>query len=142
METTVDREVALAIVRQAYAKQTMCLANVLDPGIGAAFAHVRREDFLGPGPWQMLRAPGLYSPTPEADPVYVYIDRPIGLVPERYINNGQPSLHAMLLKAAGIKEGEHVVHVGAEALADGHRRCGRRADRSSRSRARGRVHQG
>ncbi|MGH8317432.1 MAG: protein-L-isoaspartate O-methyltransferase family protein [Steroidobacteraceae bacterium] len=113
METSVDREVALAIVRQAYAKQTMCLADVVDPRIGAAFAEVRREDFLGPGPWQMLRAPGLYSPTPEADPVYVYIDRAMGLVPERNINNGQPSLHAMLLKAAGIKEGEHVVHVGA-----------------------------
>lgn len=113
METTVDREVALAIVREAYAKQTMALADVADPRIGAAFAHVRREDFLGPGPWQMMRAPGLYSPTPGADPVYVYTDRVVGLIPERGINNGQPSLHAMLLGAAGIREGEHVVHVGA-----------------------------
>lgn len=113
METAVDREVALAIVRQAYAKQIMALADVADPRIAAAFAHVRREDFLGPGRWQMLRAPGLYSPTPEPDPVYVYTDRVFGLIPERGINNGQPSLHAMLLKAAGIREGEHVVHVGA-----------------------------
>jgi protein-L-isoaspartate(D-aspartate) O-methyltransferase len=113
METAVDREVALTIVRQAYAKQTLALADVADPRIRAAFAHVPREDFLGPGPWQMLRAPGLYSPTPEADPVYVYIDRAMGLIPERGINNGQPSLHALLLQAAGISEGEHVVHVGA-----------------------------
>lgn len=113
METTVDREVALAIVRQAYANQTLALADVTDPWIGAAFAHVRREDFLGAGPWQMMRAPGLYSRTPGADPVYVYVDRAMGLIPELGINNGQPSLHAMLLKSAGIKEGEHVVHVGA-----------------------------
>lgn len=113
MEISVDRKVALAIVRQAYAKQTMALADVADPRIGAAFAHVPREDFLGPGPWQMMRAPGIYSPTPEADPVYIYLDRAMGLVPERSINNGQPSLHAMLLKSAAIKEGEHVVHVGA-----------------------------
>lgn len=113
METTVDREVALAIVRQAYAKQTMALADVADPRIVAAFAHVRREDFLGPGPWQLMRAPGIYSPTPEADPVYIYLDRAMGLLPERSINNGQPSLHAVLLRSAAIKDGEHVVHVGA-----------------------------
>ncbi|MGA7540593.1 MAG: hypothetical protein WBW93_17685 [Steroidobacteraceae bacterium] len=113
METTVDPEVALTIVRQAYAKQTLALADVADPRIRAAFAQVPREHFLGPGPWQMLRAPGLYSPTPEADPVYVYIDRAMGLIPERGVNNGQPSLHALLLQAALIREGEHVVHVGA-----------------------------
>ena len=108
-----EREVELAIIRQAYAKQILALTDIADPRIGAAFAHVRREDFLGHGPWQMLRAPGVYAPTPDADPVYVYVDRALGLVPERGINNGQPSLHAMLLKAAAVREGDHVVHVGA-----------------------------
>jgi protein-L-isoaspartate(D-aspartate) O-methyltransferase len=108
-----DREAELGIVRQAYAKQILAEAGVTDPRIRAAFARVRREDFLGPGPWQMMRAPGIYSTTPEADPVYLYVDRLVGILTDRRINNGQPSLHAMLLAAAAISEGEHVVHVGA-----------------------------
>jgi protein-L-isoaspartate(D-aspartate) O-methyltransferase len=68
--------------------------------------------FLGPGPWRIMRAPGLYTTTPEADPVYIYTNHVVGLLTERGINNGQPSLHAMLIAAAGINAGEHVVHIG------------------------------
>lgn len=108
-----DREAELAVVRQAYAKQILAEAGITDRRICAAFAQVRREDFLGQGPWQMMRAPGIYSMTPEADPVYLYTNRLFGIISERGINNGEPSLHAMLLAAAEIREGEHVVHVGA-----------------------------
>lgn len=54
-----------------------------------------------------------YSPTPDADPVYLYTNDVFGLVPERRVNNGQPSLHAALIAAADPRDGEHVVHVGA-----------------------------
>jgi protein-L-isoaspartate(D-aspartate) O-methyltransferase len=108
-----DRQTELAIVRQAYAKQIMAAAGIVEPRIEAAYAEVRREDFLGPGPWPMLRFPGGYCATPDADPVLLYVDQLVGLVPERQVNNGQPSLHAALLAAAGIQEGDHVVHVGA-----------------------------
>jgi protein-L-isoaspartate(D-aspartate) O-methyltransferase len=37
----------------------------------------------------------------------------IGILPERNLNNGQPSLHAALIAAAAPQPGEHVVHVGA-----------------------------
>jgi protein-L-isoaspartate(D-aspartate) O-methyltransferase len=56
--------------------------------------------------------PGTYLPSPAADPVYLYVDQVVGLVPERGINNGQPSLHAILLAAGEVKAGDHVVHVG------------------------------
>ena len=108
-----DKQTELAIVRHAYAKQVMAAAGIVDPRIQAAYAEVRREDFLGPGPWQMLRFPGGYCVTPDADPVLLYVDQLFGLVPERKVNNGQPSLHAALLAAAAIQEGDHVVHVGA-----------------------------
>jgi len=108
-----DRQTELAIVRRAYAKQILAAARISDLRIEAAFAEVRREDFLGPGPWQMFRLPNAYVTSPDADPVYVYVDQLVGLIPERGINNGQPSLHAMLMAAAQIKAGEHVVHVGA-----------------------------
>jgi protein-L-isoaspartate(D-aspartate) O-methyltransferase len=108
----IDRQTELAIIRRAYAKQTLAAARVRDPRIQAAYAAVPREDYLGPGPWQVMRMMGGYAPTPDADPVYLYVDQVIGIVPERWLNNGQPSFHAGLLSAAGINEGEHVVHVG------------------------------
>ena len=109
---SLDRQTELAIVRRAYAKQTLAAARVTDQRIEAAYAAVPREDYLGPGPWQIMRMLGGYAPTPDADPVYVYVDQVVGLVPERWLNNGQPSFHAALLSSAGINEGEHVVHVG------------------------------
>jgi len=48
-------ESELDIVRRAYAKQVMAAAGVEDARVEAAFAAVRREDFLGPGPWPILR---------------------------------------------------------------------------------------
>jgi len=103
----------LAIVRRAYAKHVLANANINDPRVGAAFAAVRREDFLGPGPWPMPRWSGPYVPTPSDDPVYLYQDTLVGIVPERHLNNGQPSLHALLISAATPRSSEHVVQIGA-----------------------------
>ena len=77
-----------------------------------AFATVPREDFLGPGPWQVFVGAG-YIPSVSDDPRLLYQDVLIGLAPERRINNGQPSLHARCLAAAAPGTGETVVHVGA-----------------------------
>ena len=41
----------LAIIRRAYAKQVLAKVQVYDPRLESAFTQVRREDFLGPGPW-------------------------------------------------------------------------------------------
>jgi protein-L-isoaspartate(D-aspartate) O-methyltransferase len=107
-----DCEVELAIVRRAYAKQIMVPLNASDPRVEAAFAVVRREAFLGPGPWPILHF-NRYVTTPSDDPVYLYQDALVGIIPERSLNNGQPSLHAMLIAAAAPRLGEHVVHIGA-----------------------------
>lgn len=106
-----DRLTELAVIRRAYAKQILAEAQIVDPRVEAAFAVVPREDFLGPGPWLVYRWPN-YVPTPSADPVYIYTDNLVGLIAERSINNGQPSLHARLIASAAIDEGDHVVHVG------------------------------
>jgi len=106
-----DPQSELPIVRRAFAKQIMAMVGVKNPSIEAAFAAVPREDFLGNGPWQIFRY-NRYVPTPNDDPVYLYTDELVGIIPERSINNGQPSLHAYLLGAASPLPGEHVVHVG------------------------------
>jgi protein-L-isoaspartate(D-aspartate) O-methyltransferase len=101
----------LAIVRRAYAKQIM-LFNPVHPRVEAAFAAVRREAFLGPGPWPIC-ARGGHMTTPDDDPVYLYQNVLVGLIPERRLNNGQPSGHAMLIARADPRPGEHAVHIGA-----------------------------
>jgi len=111
-----ERTQELAIIRRAYAKQILAQAQVDDPRVELAFTEVRREDFLGPGPWVIPRwfEPWRceYVPTPSADPVYLYIDTVVQVVAERHLNNGQPSGHARWIASASIKPSEHVVHIG------------------------------
>jgi protein-L-isoaspartate(D-aspartate) O-methyltransferase len=108
-----DRESELAIVRRAYAKHVMAAAGVADRRVEAAFAAVSREHFLGPGPWPILRWGRGYIPTPNRDPVYLYDDVLVGIIPERDLNNGLPSFLATLIANGGPRLGEHAVHIGA-----------------------------
>jgi protein-L-isoaspartate(D-aspartate) O-methyltransferase len=112
MEGKMDTQAELRIVRAAYAKQVLAAASVDDARLAQAFATIPREDFVGPGPWLVLRWLRDYVPTPDADPVYLYTDDLVALVPERRVNNGQPSLHAHLIHQALPAAGRHVVHVG------------------------------
>jgi protein-L-isoaspartate(D-aspartate) O-methyltransferase len=103
----------LAAVRRAYAKLLLAAAGIAHERIEAAIAAVPRENFVGPGPWAILRWASGYVPTPSVDPVYLYADVPIGIVPGRNLNNGAPSLHVPLLASAAPEIGNHVVHIGA-----------------------------
>lgn len=107
-----DRQGELRIIRAAYAKQILAAAWVDNARLEAALSATRREDFLGAGPWWILRRFRDYITTPDADPVYLYTDDLVGILPERHLNNGQPSLHAYLIHQASPSVGDHVVHVG------------------------------
>src|SRR6266849_7186794 len=108
-----DRQGELSIIRAAYAKQILAAAWIVgNARLEAALSATRREDFLGPGPWFILRGFLEYVTTPDADPVYLYTNDLVGVVPERRLNNGQPSLHAHLIHKASPAVGEHVVHIG------------------------------
>lgn len=108
-----DRNTEQNVIRRAYAKRIMAVFGVSDRRIEAAFASVKREDFLGRGPWQVARWGHAYMPTPSRNSVYLYDDVVVALIPERHLNNGQPSLHAALIASAAPRMGEHAVHVGA-----------------------------
>src|SRR5690606_19404866 len=95
----------LQIVRRAYAMNVMAAAGVDDARVLDAFAAVPREAFLGPGPWPLYRFWEGYVPSPGADPVYLYTNGLVGIAPERHINNGEPSLHALLIARAAPKRG-------------------------------------
>jgi protein-L-isoaspartate(D-aspartate) O-methyltransferase len=107
-----DRQGELGIIRAAYARQILAAAEVADARLEAALRETRREDFLGPGPWPILRWFRNYVLTPDADPVYLYTNDLVGILPERHLNNGQPSLHAHLIHQAAPVAGDHVVHIG------------------------------
>jgi protein-L-isoaspartate(D-aspartate) O-methyltransferase len=107
-----DRDAKLATIRRTYAKQVTAAAEVDDARLENAYASVPREHFLGPGPWQVETPENAYVEIPSDDPVHLYTDSVVGIIPERQLNNGQPSFHASLLSHAAPQAGEHVVHIG------------------------------
>src|SRR5215510_14322957 len=102
----------LAIVRRAYARQILGAVNVRNDRLEQVFATVRREDFLGPEPWQIMQWPPRQATLPVNDPVYVYQDVVLALAPERGVNNGSPSLHAKMLNDLAVEPGQHVAQIG------------------------------
>ncbi|HTX51316.1 MAG TPA: methyltransferase domain-containing protein [Caulobacteraceae bacterium] len=103
----------LQILRRAYARHVYFASRADDPRLEAAFAETPREAFMGAGPWRMPGIGFTYHPTPDDDPHWLYQDALVGLMPEKGLNNGQPSFLAFLIGLGRAKTGEHVVHIGA-----------------------------
>ena len=103
---------SLKALRRFYARYITAGAEIVDQRIVEAFANVRREHFVGPGPWH-IPVMGGYIVTETDDPAVLYQDILVGLAPDRGLNNGEPSLHAKCMAAAAAQAGEVVVHVGA-----------------------------
>jgi protein-L-isoaspartate(D-aspartate) O-methyltransferase len=105
----------LQTLRLAYARYVYFTSAADDPRLEAVLAKVPRETFMGPGPWR-LPAPGArhgYRETPDAEPHWLYHDALVGLIPEKALNNGQPSFLTFLVGLGRARSGEHAVHVGA-----------------------------
>ena len=102
----------LEIVRRVFAKQIVHAARATDPRLEEALAALCREDFLAPGPWQLMRFPGGYQQTPNDDPIYLYQDAPVAILMEKGLNNGQPSFLTFLVALGGLQHGERAVHIG------------------------------
>jgi protein-L-isoaspartate(D-aspartate) O-methyltransferase len=99
-------------LRRFYARLITACAGVEDSRIVDAFTTVERERFMGVGPWQ-IKVPNGYISTETNDPAVLYQDILVGLVPEKGINNGEPSLHAKCIGVASPKAGETIIHIGA-----------------------------
>jgi protein-L-isoaspartate(D-aspartate) O-methyltransferase len=103
------------LLRRFYAEEVRVCANVRTRALVEAFTRVRREKFLGPGPW-LIGLPGVatsdYWTTEDADPAHVYHNVVIAIDPEKRLNNGQPSSLAMWMDALELKPKARVLHVG------------------------------
>ncbi|MGA1985017.1 MAG: rRNA adenine N-6-methyltransferase family protein [Candidatus Sulfotelmatobacter sp.] len=107
--------------RRFYAEEIRFAAQLTSPALVEAFAHVPREDFLGPAPWQVAspEVVGLVS-LGLAGSAYVTTDDPRDLYhnvlaaidPARKLNNGQPSALAAWINALDLKAGQRVFHLG------------------------------
>ena len=96
-------------------------ASLTTPGLLEAFAKVPREEFLGPGPWQIgsvnaraMSAEGFgqLSYITVEDPRDVYHNVVIALDRAKDINNGQPGSLGRWIDALELKPGERVYHLG------------------------------
>jgi protein-L-isoaspartate(D-aspartate) O-methyltransferase len=102
----------LKSVQRAYAEELRIAGPVRNnPKILKAFATVRRDRFLPPGPWTLH---GTVSwRTPDDDPSWAYHNVLISLDKRKGINNGSPSMWAYFFDQLDIKPGDRVLQVGA-----------------------------
>jgi protein-L-isoaspartate(D-aspartate) O-methyltransferase len=108
----------LSALRRFYASEIAVVAGLRTPRLEEAFAAVPREQFLGPGPWDLAgmdpRRPGsvIYRRTPDDDPRHLYHNVAVAIDTARELNNGHPSSLAAWLDALAPAPGETFVHVG------------------------------
>lgn len=104
--------------RRFYAEEIAAVAGLRSDRLINAFAEVRREDFLGPGPWQLASLDfssgtgTTYRATPDDDPRRIYHNILVAIDPQRQLNNGHPSALASWIGALDIVPGDRVFHLG------------------------------
>src|SRR3979490_2396563 len=98
-------------IRGFFATMMAVASGSTDPRFERAFELVRREAFVGPGPWHI----SIYQrtvETPSADPVFLYQNVLVRLDTAKGINNGEPFLHAAWIGAVEPKAGDAICHIG------------------------------
>ena len=102
-------------IRRTFAEEVRAVAHLDSGALVEAFARVPREQFLGEGPWQVVRpfdCEQPYRTTDDSDVRHIYHDVAVALDPARLLNNGQPSALALWLQAMTLVPGETALHVG------------------------------
>lgn len=107
--------------RLFYADEIRIVASLNSSALIAAYARVPRERFMGPAPWKVaspevgfrVLAGEPYSTTDTARDLYHNVL--VALDPNRYLNNGQPSVLARWIEALELAPGGRVYHLGCGA---------------------------
>src|SRR5580700_2776853 len=104
----------IGTARRRYAELIGKTAQIRSERMVRALSEVPREDYLGPGPWKIMRHifPLKYEDTPDANPAHIYDDVLVALDYTRGLNNGLPSGLAKWIDAMDLAPGERVVHAG------------------------------
>ncbi len=104
-------DISLEAARRFYAEDLRFTSRMSSPALFAAFATVPRERFVGLGPWRVMSHNGYWT-TEDADPRHVYHNVLIALDESKSINNGQPSLWALVFDQLGVQANDHILHLG------------------------------
>jgi guanylate kinase len=99
--------------RRDYADRMLAAVHITDRRVADAFAAVPREAFVGPLPWALYDPNGGDSATLDgSDPARLYDDVLVVLDRAKGLNNGSPSLHALMLHHLAVAPGDRVLHIG------------------------------
>jgi protein-L-isoaspartate(D-aspartate) O-methyltransferase len=112
MPKKTKNKASLDEIRSFFATMMAVASGSTDPRLERTFELVRREAFVGPGPWHI----NIYQrtvETPSADPVFLYQNVLVRLDAAKGINNGEPFLHAAWIGAVEPKAGDVICHIGA-----------------------------
>jgi protein-L-isoaspartate(D-aspartate) O-methyltransferase len=111
----------LELRRRFFAEELEAVSRLQTPALVDAFARVKRDEFLPPGPWTVLADGGdSYAMgagartrvTPDADPARVHHNIAVAIDAGRQLFNGQPGTLAAWIDALEIRPSARVLHVG------------------------------
>lgn len=105
----------LAQVRKDFAERIRRETGLRSSALVHCLSTIPREDFVGAGPWQLLRPSEMrrgYQLTADDDPRHLYDTVLVALDPARGLNNGEPSSLLRFLDALDLAAGDRFLHIG------------------------------
>jgi protein-L-isoaspartate(D-aspartate) O-methyltransferase len=101
----------LQLVRTRFAKEIQQQGHIKSACLIEGLATVPRENFVGPGPWKIMRA-GVYQLTSDDNPRHLYDNVLVALDDRRMLNNGEPLALLLFLDSLTLSAGDRVLHIG------------------------------
>jgi protein-L-isoaspartate(D-aspartate) O-methyltransferase len=101
--------------RTRFAKEIQQRAQIKSARLIEALATVERENFMGPGPWKIMRAAEMamgYQLTPDDNPRHLYDNVLVALDERRLLNNGEPLGLLLFLDSLALSTGDRLLHIG------------------------------
>ena len=101
----------LQLARRRFAEEIQQQGHIKSAGLIEGLATVPRENFVGPGPWKIMRA-GVYQLTPDDNPRHLYDNVLVALDERRMLNNGEPQALLSFLDSLTLSAGDRFLHIG------------------------------
>jgi len=101
--------------RMRFAKEIQHQGQIKSTGLIDGLATVPRENFVGPGPWKIMRPADMasgYQLTPDGSPRHLCDNVLVALDERRMLNNGEPLALLLFLDSLTLSAGDRVLHIG------------------------------
>lgn len=106
---------SLVQARAAFADDIRNKASIKSALLIEGLATVPRENFMGPGPWRILRPVEMangYQTTADENPRHLYENVLVALDETRRLNNGEPLALLLFLDLLALLPGDRLLHIG------------------------------